>query len=83
MQVTKECSCVEFFTDDTIVTPQKRKEPRNMSGAQVQAAFAGDGGKYCLGMRTILEPERGSSSSGGGMTESARSMLRFLSGVAA
>ena len=83
MQVTPQCSCVDFFTDDNIVTPRKRKEPRNMSGAQVQAAFAGDGGKYCLGMRTILEPERGTSSSGGGMTEFGGAMLRFLSGVAA
>jgi hypothetical protein len=27
-----------------------KKEPRSMSGVQVQAEFAGDGGKYCLGI---------------------------------
>ena len=58
MQITLNCSAVTKITIETIVTerrwPGRQKNPGSEAGVQVQAAFAGDGGKYCLGMEVEI-----------------------------
>ena len=55
-QVTSMCSLVKIITVETIVTEPltgvraTKKAPELCPGLQLQAAFAGDGGKYCLGI---------------------------------